>query len=232
LVTALAFIIRGHQFVFVKFRYLFAFLLILLIPFQALSDQAEQSDTSENAVLLILGDSLSAAYGLQQHEGWVSLLQNMWQDDNIPIDIVNAAVSGETTDGGLARFPRLLEQHNPTHVLIELGGNDGLQGHNIGKIRDNLDSLVSVAKESNAVVFLQEMQIPSNYGKRYTQMFTQNFNKVAEAQNVQKIPFFLEEIALNKDLMQNDGIHPNAEAQPLIANFMDRHLRSLILSAR
>ena len=217
---------------FVKFRYLFAFLLILLIPFQALSDQAEQSDTSENAVLLILGDSLSAAYGLQQHEGWVSLLQNMWQDHNIPIDIVNAAVSGETTDGGLARFPRLLEQHNPTHVLIELGGNDGLQGHNIGKIRDNLDSLVSVAKESNAVVFLQEMQIPSNYGKRYTQMFTQNFNKVAEAQNVQKIPFFLEEIALNKDLMQNDGIHPNAEAQPLIANFMDRHLRSLILSAR
>ena len=217
---------------FVKFRYLFAFLLILLIPFQALSDQAEQSDTSENAVLLILGDRLSAAYGLQQHEGWVSLLQKMWQDDNIPIDIVNAAVSGETTDGGLARFPRLLEQHNPTHVLIELGGNDGLQGHNIGKIRDNLDSLVSVAKESNAVVFLQEMQIPSNYGKRYTQMFTQNFNKVAEAQDVQKIPFFLEEIALNKDLMQNDGIHPNAEAQPLIANFMDRHLRSLILSAR
>jgi len=232
LVTALAFIIRGHQFVFVKFRYLYAFLLILLIPFQALSDQAEQSDTSENAVLLILGDSLSAAYGLQQHEGWVSLLQKMWQDDNIPIDIVNAAVSGETTDGGLARFHRLLEQHNPTHVLIELGGNDGLQGHNIGKIRDNLDSLVSVAKESNAVVFLQEMQIPSNYGKRYTQMFTQNFNKVAEAQDVQKIPFFLEEIALNKDLMQNDGIHPNAEAQPLIANFMDRHLRSLILSAQ
>ena len=217
---------------FVQFRYLFAFLLILLIPFQALSDQAEQSDTSENAVLLILGDSLSAAYGLQQHEGWVSLLQKMWQDDNIPIDIVNAAVSGETTDGGLARFPRLLEQHNPTHVLIELGGNDGLQGHNIGKIRDNLDLLVSVAKESNAVVFLQEMQIPSNYGKRYTQMFTQNFNKVAEAQDVQKIPFFLEEIALNKDLMQNDGIHPNAEAQPLIANFMDRHLRSLILSAQ
>ena len=217
---------------FVKFRYLYAFLLILLIPFQALSDQAEQSDTSENAVLLILGDSLSAAYGLQQHEGWVSLLQKMWQDDNIPIDIVNAAVSGETTDGGLARFPRLLEQHNPTHVLIELGGNDGLQGHNIGKIRDNLDLLVSVAKESNAVVFLQEMQIPSNYGKRYTQMFTQNFNKVAEAQDVQKIPFFLEEIALNKDLMQNDGIHPNAEAQPLIASFMDRHLRSLILGAQ
>ena len=209
-----------------------AFVFLLLIPTFAQSDQHDSDEKEPNAKLLILGDSLSAAYGLRQEEGWVSLLQNTWRDENIPIDIVNAAVSGETTDGGLARFPRLLEQHNPTHVLIELGGNDGLQGHNIGKIRDNLDSLVSVAKESKAVVFLQEMQIPSNYGKRYTQMFTQNFNKVAEAQDVQKIPFFLEEIALNKDLMQNDGIHPNAEAQPLIANFMDRHLRSLILSAR
>lgn len=92
--------------------------------------------------------------------------------------------------------------------------------------------MVKVAKENNAVVFLQEMQIPSNYGRRYTQMFTENFSKVAEIQNVQKIPFFLEDIALNKDLMQNDGIHPNAEAQPLIAKLMDRHLRSLILKAQ
>ena len=217
---------------FVKFRYLFAFVLIILIPFQALSDQGEQGDTSEKAVLLILGDSLSAAYGLQQHEGWVSLLQKMWQDDNIPIDIVNAAVSGETTDGGLARFPRLLDQHTPSHVLIELGGNDGLQGHNINKIKNNLNSLVNVAKENNAVVFLQEMQIPSNYGRRYTQMFTQNFSKVADEQDIATIPFFLEEIALNQELMQNDGIHPNAEAQPLIAKFMDRHLRSLILDVQ
>ena len=216
----------------VKFRNLFVFLLILLIPCHALSDQAEQDDSGKNAVLLILGDSLSAAYGLQQHEGWVSLLQNMWHDDEIKIDIVNAAVSGETTDGGLARLPRLLNQHNPSHVLIELGGNDGLQGHNITKIKNNLKALVEVAKESNATVYLQEMQIPSNYGGRYTKMFTENYEKVASEHNVEKIPFFLEEIALDKDLMQNDGIHPNASAQPLIATFMDRHLRSLILDGQ
>ncbi len=216
---------------FVKFRNLFAFLLILLIPFHALSDQAESDVSNENSVLLILGDSLSAAYGLEQREGWVSLLQKMWQDDNIPIEIVNAAVSGETTDGGLARFPRLLEQHGPTHVLIELGGNDGLQGHNIKKIKDNLTSLVKTAKDNNTQVFLQEMQIPSNYGKRYTQMFTKSFSQVADAQGVIKIPFFLEEIALKSELMQNDGIHPNAAAQPMIAELMDRHLRKLILTA-
>jgi len=216
--------------VFVKFRNLFAFLFILLIPAHAVSDQAEQYEQSKNAVLLVLGDSLSAAYGLQQSEGWVSLLQKMWQDDNIPIEIVNAAVSGETTDGGLARFPRLLEQHSPTHVLIELGGNDGLQGHNTKKIKRNLLSLVNTAKESGATVYLQEMQIPSNYGKRYTQMFTKNYSDVAIDADVQKIPFFLEEIALDDSLMQNDGIHPNATAQPLIASFMDRHLRNLILN--
>lgn len=216
---------------FVKFRNLFAFLLILLIPFHALSDQAESDVSNENSVLLILGDSLSAAYGLEQREGWVSLLQKMWQDDNIPIEIVNAAVSGETTDGGLARFPRLLEQHGPTHVLIELGGNDGLQGHNIKKIKDNLTALVKTAKDNNTQVFLQEMQIPSNYGKRYTQMFTKSFSQVADAQGVIKIPFFLEEIALKSELMQNDGIHPNAAAQPMIAELMDRHLRKLILTA-
>lgn len=217
---------------FVKFRNLFAFLIILLIPAHAVSDQAEQhKQTNKNAVLLVLGDSLSAAYGLQQREGWVSLLQKKWQDDNIPIEIVNAAVSGETTDGGLARLPRLLEQHSPTHVLVELGGNDGLQGHSINKIKGNLISLVNTAKESGATVYLQEMQIPSNYGRRYTQMFTKNYADVASDTGAPKIPFFLEDIALNNALMQNDGIHPNADAQPLIANFMDRHLRNLIIKA-
>ena len=209
-----------------------AFVFLLLIPTFAQSDQHDSDEKEPNAKLLILGDSLSAAYGLRQEEGWVSLLQNTWRDENIPIDIVNAAVSGETTDGGLARLPRLLTQHQPSHVLIELGGNDGLQGHNINKIKNNLNSLVNVAKENNAVVFLQEMQIPSNYGRRYTQMFTQNFSKVADEQDIATIPFFLEEIALNQELMQNDGIHPNAEAQPLIAKFMDRHLRSLILDVQ
>ena len=215
---------------FVRFRKVLVLLVILLIPAYAHSDQATDDLKGEQAVLLILGDSLSAAYGLQQREGWVSLLQKMWHDDNIPIEIVNAAVSGETTDGGLARLPRLLEQHQPTHILIELGGNDALHGHNIKKVRENLTTLVTKAKASDAVVFLQEMQIPTNYGRRYTQMFTESFSRVAKEQDVEKIPFFLEDIALKSELMQSDGIHPNAEAQPMIAKIMDRHLRSLILT--
>ena len=204
-----------------------AFVFLLLIPTFAQSDQHDSDEKEPNAKLLILGDSLSAAYGLRQEEGWVSLLQNTWQDDNIPIDIVNAAVSGETTDGGLARLPRLLTQHQPSHVLIELGRNDGLQGHNVKKIRSNLVALVKIAQAADAKVFLQDMQIPTNYGKRYTNMFGESFDRVGEELNVPVIPFFLQNIALDTSLMQRDGIHPNAEAQALIAEFMHRQLMPL-----
>jgi len=204
-----------------------AFVFLLLIPTFAQSDQHDSDEKEPNAKLLILGDSLSAAYGLRQEEGWVSLLQNTWRDENIPIDIVNAAVSGETTDGGLARLPRLLTQHQPSHVLIELGGNDGLQGHNVKKIRSNLVALVKIARAADAKVFLQDMQIPTNYGKRYTNMFGESFDRVGEELNVPVIPFFLQNIALDTSLMQRDGIHPNAEAQALIAEFMHRQLMPL-----
>lgn len=204
-----------------------AFVFLLLIPTFAQSDQHDSDEKEPNAKLLILGDSLSAAYGLRQEEGWVSLLQNTWRNENIPIDIVNAAVSGETTDGGLARLPRLLTQHQPSHVLIELGGNDGLQGHNVKKIRSNLVALVKIAQAADAKVFLQDMQIPTNYGKRYTNMFGESFDRVGEELNVPVIPFFLQNIALDTSLMQRDGIHPNAEAQALIAEFMHRQLMPL-----
>lgn len=206
----------------------FITLLSLLIPSFAYSDQRDTSNETEKATLLILGDSLSAAYGLAQQEGWVSLLQKTWRDEKIPIDVVNAAVSGETTDGGLARLPRLLEQHAPSHVLIELGGNDGLQGHSISKIKDNLTSLVTMAKASGADVFIQQMQIPSNYGRRYTELFSNSFTHIAQQQGIRSIPFFLEDIALNPSLMQADGIHPNAAAQPMIADFMFIKLTPLI----
>jgi len=219
-----------HLFKKAVFVALAAFTLFsLFIPNSALSDQRYETGNDKSAILLILGDSLSAAYGLEQQLGWVSLLQNKWQDEKIQIDIVNAAVSGETTDGGLARLPRLLEQHMPTHVLVELGGNDGLQGHNTNKIMRNLEKIVIMSKESGAEVFIQDIQIPTNYGRRYTDMFQGNYEKVATTQNVVKIPFFLENIALNEELMQRDGIHPNAEAQPLIADFMYKQLTNLIL---
>lgn len=205
-------------------------LILLLIPFTALSDHNGVPHTSTQSVkLLLLGDSLSAAYGLTTDQGWVSLLQNKWNDAHTDIEIVNAAISGETSDGGLARLPRLLEQHKPSHLLIQLGGNDGLQGHNVNKLRNNLREMTSLAKSAGITVMIQEMYIPTNYGRRYNQMFTSSFSLVAEEKDVPLVPFFLTEIALNQDLMQRDGIHPNAEAQPMIAEIMRESLEPLLI---
>ena len=216
--------------------------LVLLIPFVLFSDQLlaqsatakpasqQSSSTPSDPRLLILGDSLSAGYGLLQAQSWVSLLQNIWLDEPRGIDVINAAISGETTDGGLARLPRLLEQHQPTHVLIELGGNDGLQGHNVGKLQNNLTRMVQLVKDYGARVYLQDMEIPTNYGRRYNQMFSNTFEQVADAQDIPLIPFFLQDIALDESLMQRDGSHPNAEGQPLIAQFMHQQLSPFLFS--
>ncbi|MBR9793725.1 MAG: arylesterase [Gammaproteobacteria bacterium] len=190
----------------------------------------QSSYAASDTRLLILGDSLSAGYGLLQAQSWVSLLQNIWLDEQRGIDVINAAISGETTDGGLARLPRLLEQHRPTHVLIELGGNDGLQGHNVSKLHNNLTRMVQLVKDFGAEVYLQDMEIPTNYGRRYNQMFSNTFEQVANAEAIPLIPFFLQDIALNESLMQRDGIHPNAEGQPLIADFMYEQLSPFIFA--
>lgn len=195
---------------------------MILIPLLLISDQLQAKETR----LLILGDSLSAAYGLKQEQGWVSLLQDTWQSEDV--NIVNAAISGETTDGALARLPRLLEQHKPTHIFVELGGNDGLQGHPVSKMRDNLEKIIQLSQLSEVKVILQQMQIPTNYGKRYTQMFTSSYVQLAEKYTLTLIPFFLQNIALDKNLMQRDGIHPNAKAQIIIAQDMQKLLGNII----
>jgi acyl-CoA thioesterase-1 len=198
------------------------YILLILIPLSLISDQLEAKETK----LLILGDSLSAAYGLKQEQGWVSLLQDAWQSKDI--NIVNGAVSGETTDGAFARLPRLLEQHNPTHIFVELGGNDGLQGHPVTKMRDNLEKIIQLSQKNEVKVILQQMQIPTNYGKRYTQMFTDSYASLAEKYTLKMLPFFLQNIALDKSLIQRDGIHPNAEAQVIIAKDMQKILGDII----
>ena len=158
----------------------------------AADDRSTDASVGQTAEikLLILGDSLSAGYGLLQAQSWVSLLQNIWLDENRKVEVINAAISGETSDGGLARLPRLLDQHAPTHVLIELGGNDGLQGHNVTKLQENLSKMIELVKAEGAEVYLQDMEIPTNYGRRYNQLFGNSFDTVAAQQNVTLVPFF------------------------------------------
>ena len=213
--------------------------LVLVIPLLMYSDHLLAADdrSTDASVgqtaeikLLILGDSLSAGYGLLQAQSWVSLLQNIWLNENRKVEVINAAISGETSDGGLARLPRLLDQHAPTHVLIELGGNDGLQGHNVTKLQENLSKMIELVKAEGAEVYLQDMEIPTNYGRRYNQLFGNSFDTVAAQQNVTLVPFFMQDIALNDELMQRDGIHPNEKGQPLIAEFMHGQLTPLLFS--
>lgn len=198
-------------------------LLLLLVPILLFSDQL----WAKNTKLLILGDSLSAGYGLKQEQSWVRLLQDAWQDSTI--SVINAAISGETTDGALARLPRLLAQHQPSHVYIELGGNDGLQGHPVSKMRANLAQIIRTSQAAGSEVILQQMQIPTNYGRRYTELFSHSFQSLADEYKVMLLPFFLSEIALDQDLMQADGIHPNAQAQSIIARDMQKKLTPLLL---
>jgi acyl-CoA thioesterase-1 len=199
-------------------------LLLLLLPILLFSDHLWAKSTK----LLILGDSLSAGYGLKQEQSWVRLLQDAWQDSTI--SVVNAAISGETTDGALARLPRLLAQHQPSHVYIELGGNDGLQGHPVSKMRANLAQIIITSQAAGSEVILQQMQIPTNYGRRYTELFSTSFESLAAEHKVALLPFFLSDIALDRDLMQADGIHPNAQAQGIIALDMQKKLTPLLLS--
>lgn len=165
--------------------------------------------------LLILGDSLSAAYGMQESEGWPALLAKKTE-----LTLINASISGETTGGGLARLPALLEQHQPQWVLIELGGNDGLRGFNPTLIENQLQQIISLVKQHNAVPLLMQIRIPPNYGPRYVERFTAIYPKLAESEQITLWPFFMDGIAVKPELMMRDGIHPNADAQPLIRDFM------------
>ncbi|GAA0564099.1 arylesterase [Rheinheimera aquimaris] len=174
---------------------------------------------SQAQKLLILGDSLSAAYGMQQQQGWPYLLQQRtdWQ-------LINASISGETTAGGVARLPALLQQHQPDAVLIELGGNDGLRGHAIGTIESNLNEIITLVKQHKAAPVLMQIRIPPNYGPRYGQQFSGIYPQLAEKHQITLWPFFMDNIAVNRALMLGDGIHPNSEAQPLISEFVGKLL--------
>ncbi|PHR63506.1 MAG: arylesterase [Idiomarina sp.] len=183
---------------------------------------------SANVSLVVLGDSLSAGYGMAQSESWVGVLQQRWAEKYPDITLINASISGDTTQGALNRLAGVIERHQPDAVFVELGGNDGLRGFNPATISDNLVQIIMQLQQQDAKVALSQVRIPPNYGQRYSEMFADIFPNVAEQHQVPLIPFFMEQIIENEDLMQGDGIHPNREAQPLIADIMEPHLLELI----
>ena len=175
---------------------------------------------AETKKLLILGDSISAGYGIDVSANWVSLLQNEFDKENLNITLINSSVSGDTSIGGLSRIKTALRNFNPEFVLIELGGNDALRGYPPKNIENNLSEIIKEVKKNGSKPFLMQIRIPPNYGKQYTIAFESVFQDLAKKENIPLIPFMLDEIALDKDLMQVDGIHPNTKAQPKIAVFL------------
>ncbi len=165
------------------------------------------------ATVLVVGDSISAAFGLETQQGWVALLQQRLQEQKSDLQVVNASISGDTTAGGLARFPDLLAQHKPEYVIIELGGNDGLRGLSLKHMAVNLTTMVQKAQHSDAQVLLLGMRLPSNYGRRYTEAFYNVYQNIAQQEQVALVDFFLEGVGGVDGMMQADGVHPTQAAQ-------------------
>lgn len=184
---------------------------------------------SASKTILVLGDSLSAEYGLKRGTGWVSLLENRLKTKNIDANVINASISGETTSGGKSRFEGLLEKNQPAVVVIELGGNDGLRGLPIKASEDNLRSMINAAKKAQAKVLLVGMQIPPNYGRNYTDQFSALYPKLAKETKSALVPFLLTGIADQPDMFQSDRIHPSAQAHPVMLNNVWPHLKPLLI---
>jgi len=172
--------------------------------------------TVQAATVLVVGDSISAAFGLETQYGWVALLEQRLLEHNADFKVVNASISGETSAGGLSRFPDLLAQHQPQYVIIELGGNDGLRGLSLSHLAMNLSTMVQKAKQQKATVLLLGMRLPSNYGKRYTDAFYNVYQRIAEKEQVALVDFLLEGVGAVDGMMQADGVHPTQLAQPLL----------------
>ncbi len=166
--------------------------------------------------ILVLGDSLSAAYGIPAEQGWVDLLQRRLMENGLPHRVVNASISGDTTSGGLSRLPAALARERPALVVLELGANDGLRGQSLDVMADNLARMIELSQQAGARVALAEMRIPPNYGPAYTQKFQSIFGELAARYDVTLIPFLLDGVAGDRTLIQDDGLHPSAEAQPRI----------------
>lgn len=173
---------------------------------------------AEPPVILVLGDSLSSGYGLAQGKGWVALLQQRLKEEGYGHRVVNASVSGETTDGGVARLDRALATHRPDIVILELGGNDGLRGLPVSRVEANLALLIQKSRAAGAEVLLLGVRVPTNYGPQYGDSFREIYRELAERYRIGSAAFVNSPLALNMSYFLPDGIHPNAKAQPLLLN--------------
>lgn len=188
-------------------RRLFAFIVLLI---------SAGANGTEVPTVLVLGDSLSAGFGIEVDQSWATLLQQRLADQGYEHRVVNASISGDTTEGGATRIGRALETFAPKLVIVELGGNDGLRGIPPGRMRSNLETIINASRAADAAVVLLGIRLPPNYGQRYIEDFERVFHDVAGELDVPWIEFFMDGVALNDDLMQSDGIHPNAAAQPIL----------------
>jgi acyl-CoA thioesterase-1 len=189
---------------------------------------ASASAYAQAPVILVFGDSISAAYGLRVEQGWVELLKTRLQAQGYGYQVVNASVSGETTAGGLARLPRALELHHPKIVILELGGNDGLRALPIAQMRANLSQMVTLSTAIGAKVLLLGMRMPPNYGPEYTKQFALVFSDLASEKKISSVPFLLNDVALSPNLLQGDDIHPNALGQPILLDNVWPALKPLL----
>tara|TARA_R110000744_G_scaffold5528_4_gene19658 strand:- start:1977 stop:2651 length:675 start_codon:yes stop_codon:yes gene_type:complete len=211
------------------------FISLLLTTTANATAQDKQTNTVNNSIsitpvtnILLLGDSISASYGMKPTQGWVHLLNKKLSEQKQPYTIINASVSGETTSGGLSRLASILANEKVDHLLIELGGNDGLRGYSPKLIKNNLLQMVKLAQDKNIKVSMIKIRITPNYGPRYNKMFEQVFEDVAKLTNITLLPFFMEAVATKKELMQADGIHPNAQAQPIIVEYVEQQLTKIM----
>jgi acyl-CoA thioesterase-1 len=202
-----------------KYKNLFIFVLIF-----------SNSIIADDKKLLILGDSISAGFGIKESQNWTTLLKSSFSKEGKSLKIINSSISGDTTSGGLSRISRDLNTYKPDFVLVELGGNDALRGYPISRIKQNLLKIVSIISDNQSIAIIMQIKIPPNYGKKYIEAFENIYSEVASETDAKLISFMLENVALKEDLMQPDGIHPNEKAQPVIAEQIKEEIGYLIFN--
>ena len=196
------------------FQVLVSLIVTSLVAFPASAERINPATQT----ILVFGDSLSAGYGIQQNQSWVNLLQARLTQQKLPYQVVNASISGETTSGGLARFSEALATHKPSIVILELGANDGLRGLAVSEMRNNLNKMILQAKAAKAKILLIGMKIPPNYGQKYSRDFSASYAILAKQHKIKLVPFLLDGVAGKPSLIQDDGLHPVAAAQPALLN--------------